>query len=118
MKNFFLSLFLLLGATSTSYAGGYLTSLSTGIVISEYLLHETGGMTVFTSGLSNPDSCTRVDRVHIDKDHSQIEVYRAAIITAAETGKKVGFYASHCATTHFWGGTQTVPIISNIWIRD
>lgn len=115
-KTFLFFVFILLGVFPVH--AGYLTPLNSGIVINEYLLHNNGALTVFTSGLSNPDNCTVVNRVHIRETHVNIEKFTAAIMSAAETGKKVGFYALSCATTHFWGGTQTVPIISDIWIRN
>ncbi len=112
-------LLMALGFCHKANAAGYLTSLSDGIIVTEYFLYGSGAITLFTSGLSNPDGCTTTARVHIPSNTAGLEGMKAAIMTAVETGKKIGFYSTGCDTIPFWGASAgSGPHISHIWIRE
>ncbi|PHR54845.1 MAG: hypothetical protein COA47_14870 [Robiginitomaculum sp.] len=97
---------------------GYLTPLAEGVSINKYLLHRSGEMTIWVTNtsISNPDNCTNTDRVHIRASLAGSQNMIAAVMTAYASGQKVGFHSSGCSVIPFWGGTQTVPIISEIWV--
>ena len=108
------SLFMAHGAS----AGGYLTPYGTGVTVAKYHVHGEGGITLWVSGLNNPDSCADTTLVHIPPTLPGYKTMVAAVMTAQATGKKVGLYSSNCSRIPFWGGTITYPIISNAWVTD
>lgn len=97
---------------------GYLTPLGEGVPVNLYLLHRSGEMTIWVTNtsISNPDNCMNTDRVHISASLAGSQNMMAAVMTAYASGQKVGFHSSGCSTIPFWGGTITVPIISEIWV--
>lgn len=97
-------------------ASGYLTDLSSGVSVTRYLMHSTGGMTIWVSGISNPDGCGGTDRVHLKGDLPGHDKMVAAVLAASASERKVGFWSSGCEVIHFWGGTQTVPIVADLWV--
>lgn len=101
---------------STANASGYLTALDQGVVVNRYLMHSGGGMTIWVSGISNPDGCGRSDMVHLKGDLVGHDKMVAAVLAASASGRKVGFWSTGCEIIPFWGGTVTVPIVANLWV--
>jgi hypothetical protein len=102
-------------------AAGYLTPLQTGIPVTEYMVNNNigsggGGITIWVSGISNPDGCTGLDKVHIKASAAGYKEMVAAVMSAVALGKKIGFYGLSCETLPFWGGSTTYPIVSDLWV--
>lgn len=103
-------------------AAGYLTPLGQGIEVTSYMVnngvHGGGsvGLTLWVSGISNPDSCGSIDKVHIKRTTVNYSEMVAAVISAITSGRKIGFHSTGCETIPFWGGTTTYPIVSDLWI--
>jgi hypothetical protein len=114
-----LGLFLL---THESMAGGYLTPLRTGVDVTDYMVNNNtgsgtlGGITIWVSGISNPDGCTGTDKVHIKNNAPDYKEMVAAVLSAVAMGKKIGFHATGCELLPFWGGATTYPIVSDLWV--
>jgi hypothetical protein len=106
----------MLSFASLSSASGYLTELGQGVSVNRYLIHSGGGMTIWVSGISNPDGCGGSDRVHLKGDLPGHDKMVAAVLAASTSGKKVGFWSSGCEVIPFWGGSQTIPIVSDLWV--
>lgn len=115
---FILAGMLVLALSSAVHASGFLTNLGTGVSVTKYLMHSAGGMTLWVSGISNPDGCSGADRVHLKGDLPGHDKMVAAVLAASASGRKVGFWSTGCAIIPFWGGTQTVPIVSDLWVVD
>lgn len=122
MKNRLIKLTLVILALSvtTSQAKGYLTSLNNPeATITQVFTHGGGEVTLFVTGITqNPDGCDSTSLVHLDGSFPGHERMVAAALTAFTAGKKVGLYSSGCSVIPFWGGTQTRPIINNLWISN
>lgn len=106
---------------SLSGASGYLTGINSGATVTEYMMNNgTGGsgygMTLFVSGISNPDGCGGTDRVYIPGTDPNFNGLAAAVIAAVASGEQVGFWSSGCAVMPFWGGTVTYPVIITLWV--
>src|SRR5688572_13684616 len=105
-----------------SGASGYLTSLGQGIEVTSYMINNgisgssNAGLTIWVSGISNPDSCGDTDKVHIKRSTTNYSEMVAAVISAIASGKKIGFYSLGCEVIPFWGGTTTYPIVSDLWV--
>jgi hypothetical protein len=103
-------------------AGGYLTPMRVGVTVTDYMVnnnvgHPTiGGLTIFVSGISNPDGCGGTDMVHIKNTAPGYKEMFAAVVAAVAQGKKIGFHASGCETLPFWGGSTTFPVITDLWV--
>jgi hypothetical protein len=114
-----LALFLMM---QESRASGYLTTLRTGIEVTDYMVNNntgsgtSGGLTIWVSGISNPDGCTGTDKVHIKNSAPGYKEMVAAVLSAVALGKKIGFHSSGCEILPFWGGGVTYPMVSDIWI--
>jgi hypothetical protein len=106
----------MLSFVSLSSASGYLTTLDQGVSVTRYLMHSGGGMTIWVTGISNPDGCGGVDRVHLKGNLLGHDKMVAAVLAASASGKRVGFWSSGCELIPFWGGTQTVPIVADLWV--
>lgn len=115
-----LSFFLIISLFSTSSLAKYVTPLGgPGVEITKYFTHESGGVTLYISGNKiNLDNCAATYRVYIphDLDPTGRNSLASAALTAFVSGKNIGLHASKCQTTPFWGGTEEVPIINNLWI--
>jgi hypothetical protein len=107
-----------LSFVSLSNASGYLTALDQGVSVTRYLMHSGGGMTIWVSGIANPDGCGATDRVHLKGDLPGHDKMVAAVLAASASGKRVGFWSTGCEIIPFWGGTQTVPIVADLWVVD
>ena len=101
-------------------AAGYLTDLNMPeVTITKVFSHQNGAVTLFVSGIpANPDSCNDITHVHIKADNLGLKNIAASALTAFAAGKKVGLYTSGCEIIPFWGGTNTRPIITDLWISD
>lgn len=74
-------------------------------------------MTVWVSGIDNPDDCARTDIVHLKGDLLGHDRMVAAVLAASTSGKKVGFHSSGCEIIPFWGGAGgSVPVVHNLWV--
>lgn len=68
-KNLYLMVpMLILLGTQGAQGSGYLVPLGQGITVQKYHMHGRGGMTLWVSGISNPDNCSGTDKVHIRAD--------------------------------------------------
>jgi len=96
----------------------YITPLGgPGVEITRYFTHKNGGISLYISGaVQNLDKCTATYRVYIPHDLAGKEIIASAALTAFVSGKKVGLHGSSCSTTPFWGGTEDVPIVDNLWV--
>lgn len=115
---YFLAFLLLSCTVQTVQSSGYLTPLGQGITISKYFIHSGGGMTLWVSGISNPDNCGSANKVHLKGDLSGHDKMVAAVMAAYASGMKVGLWSSGCSSLPFWGGTVTYPIVSNLWVTN
>ena len=109
---------LLIILSSNNSFAKYVTPLGgPGVEVTMYFTHKTGAITLYISGaVQNLDHCPATYRVHIPHDIAGRDMMASAALTAFASGKKIGLHASGCKTTHFWGGTQQVPIIDNLWV--
>lgn len=103
-------------ASFAVHASGYLTPLGNGVPVTRYLMHPTGAMTLWVSGISNPDGCGGTDRVHLKGDLPGHDKMVAAVLAASASGRRIGFWSRECEIIPFWGGTQTVPIVEYLWV--
>jgi len=96
----------------------YFTSLSPpGVKITQYFTHSGGGVTLYISGsVQNLDGCMVTNRVHLKGNLAGHQSMVSAALAAFSSGKYIGLHASGCETIPFWGGTQTVAIINNLWV--
>ena len=86
--------------------------------ITSFFTHGSGGVTLVISGmLDNPDGCNDPNTVHLKGDLAGHEKMVSAALTAFVAGKKVGLYTAGCEIIPFWSGTNTRPIITNLWIK-
>lgn len=106
--------------SSITFASGYLVKLGEGVEISKVHAHSAGGLTLWVdaSKLMNPDSCSYLNKVNIQSSQAGYDAMVTVIMTAYTTKKKIGFWSSGCQVLPFWGGTQTFPVVTNIWITD
>lgn len=110
--------------SKTASASGYLTVLNQGVTISGYMMNNDtdggafghSGMTLFISGISNPDGCSGTDKVFIPSSVSNYNSLVAAVISAYASGQHVGFYSSGCGTMPFWYGSTTYPFVVTLWV--
>jgi hypothetical protein len=99
-----------------------LTALRTGIDVTDYMVNNNtgsgtlGSLTIWVSGINNPDGCTGTDKVHIKNSAPGYKETVAAVLSAVALGKKIGFHSSGCELLPFWGGATTYPIVSDIWV--
>lgn len=116
------SMLALLLMMQESRASGYLTPLREGIVVTDYMVNNNtgsgtlGGLTIWVSGISNPDGCASTDKVHIKNSAPGYKEMVAAVLSAVALGKKIGFHSSGCEGLPFWGGGLTYPMVSDLWI--
>ena len=118
MKRFFILLVAFFSVQQSALAAGYLTPYGVGTTIEKYLLHGEGGITLWVTGLANPDGCGANNLVHVPATLQAYKNLASAVMLAHAAGKKVGFYGSGCSTLPFWGGAVTYPVVSNIWVTD
>lgn len=113
-----LAAFILLFLSPLAISSGYLTPYGTGITIAKYTMHNNGGMTLWVSGLNNPDNCGDTNLVHLKGDLPGHKQMVSAAMAAHAADKKIGLWSSGCSTIPFWGGTVTRPIIHTLWVTD
>ena len=75
-------------------------------------------MTLWVSGLDNPDGCGDTTLVHIKSTLDGYKEMAASAMMAYASGQKIGLWSTGCETLPFWGGTVTRPIIHTLWITD
>src|SRR5215469_6063748 len=102
-------------------ASGYLTGINSGATVTGYMMNDgTGGsgygMTLFVSGISNPDGCGGTDKVYIPGTDPDFNGLAAAVMAAVASGEQIGFWSSGCAVMPFFGGTVTYPVIVTLWV--
>lgn len=112
--------FLSIVLSSNAFASGYLVPLGQGVTIQKVHAHGEGGVTLWvgSSEIQNPDSCDRLDKVHIKPTEPGYQTMLTVAMTAYASNKKVGFWSPNCAIIPFWGGTKTFPIVNNLWITE
>ena len=117
IKNLLLCLALLL--TVCSAEAKYITALNgQGVLIERVFVHESGAISIYIAGeLKNLDNCTATFRVYIPPTATAKDEMLSLALFAYASGKRVGFHGSGCSTTSFWGGTQDVPIVNNMWVH-
>lgn len=117
MKKFLICLMLFL-ATSSAHAK-YITALNgAGVSIERVFVHESGAVSIYISGdIVNLDQCTSTFRVYIPPTAIAKGEMLSLALFAYASGKRVGFHGSGCSTTPFWGGTQDVPVVNNMWVH-
>lgn len=106
--------------TTVSSASGYLTLLAQGVSVNGYMMNNgvgsgSTGMTVWVSGISNPDSCGATTMVFIPSSVANYSALVAAVISAFAAGQRVGFWSSGCDLMPFFGGTTTYPYVVTLW---
>ncbi len=106
--------------TSGVNASGYLIPYGQGVTINKIHAHASGGLTLWVNSneLQNPDECSRRDKVHIRSSLGGYDAMVTVIMSAYTANKKIGLWSTGCSTIPFWGGTQTFPIVSDVWITD
>lgn len=109
---------LILLGTQGAHGSGYLVPLGQGITVQKYHMHGGGGMTLWVSGINNPDNCTGTDKVHIRGNLTGYNQMAAAVMAAYISGKKIGLWSTGCSVIPFWGGATTYPIINDLWVTD
>jgi hypothetical protein len=114
---------LAIGVASPAMGEGYLNSMGAGVTPTGYMMNNLGGnnnygLTIFLSGILNPDSCNATDKVHIRSTAVGYKEMVAAVMAAKASGNKIGFYSSGCQTIPFWGGSTTYPIVTDLWVVD
>lgn len=102
----------------SAMAAGYLTPFGAGTIVEKYHVHGEGGITLWVSGVANPDSCGGSNLVHVPSTLPAYKTMVSAVMLAHSAGKKVGLYGSSCSTLPFWGGATTYPLVSNLWVTD
>ena len=105
-------------AVSGAHAEGYLTPYGTGTSVLKYHVHAGGGLTLWVSGINNPDACGDASLVFIPPTLASYKTSVAAVMAAFAAGNKVGLYSSGCSTIPFWGGATTHPDVSDLWITN
>lgn len=113
-----IALFLILVSFAGGSYAGYLTPLGTGVAIEKYHVHGGGGITLWVSGINNPDGCGDTHLVHVPPTLAGYKTMVAAAMEAHALNKKIGLHASSCATIPFWGGSVTYPIVTDVWVTD
>jgi len=118
MKKIMMLLFMF--ASSQVFASGYLVPLGAGVTINKVHAHSAGGITLWVNGseLQNPDSCDRLDKIHIRAGDLGYETMVTVVMTAYVANKKIGLWSTGCEIIPFWGGTLKAPIVTNLWITD
>ncbi len=117
MKSFIIYI-LMMFFSPLAISSGYLTPYGTGVTIEKYTVHANGGMTLWVSGLDNPDNCGDTRRAHLRgvlPGHKQM---MSAAMAGYASGKKIGLWSRGCDIIPFWGGTATRPIIDTLWVTD
>lgn len=106
--------------SSLTFASGYLVHLGKGVEVLKVHAHSGGGLTIWVNSadLMNPDSCTRKDKVHIRSSLAGYDAMVTLIMTAYTSKKKIGLWSTGCSVIPFWGGSQTYPIVTDIWITE
>lgn len=117
MKKILICLMLFLVVTPT-YAK-YITALyGGGVSIERVFVHESGAVSIYINGgIVNLDQCTSTFRVYIPATAKAKDEMLSLALFAYASGKRVGFHGSGCSTTPFWGGTQDVPVVNNMWVH-
>ena len=115
----FKRLLILLLLPATAFSSGYLTPLGTGVDVSRIHAHENGGFTMWVdpSSIANPDSCARTDKVHVKPTTPGYDTLLSVALSAYVSGNKIGMWSHHgCAIIPFWGGPNSFPIVSDLWM--
>ena len=100
---------------------GYLTNLydkNGGVTIKQYFVHHNGGVSlILNENLPhNPDNCNVTNHVFIKGDKPGHKLMVSAALAAFSSGKKIGLHSFGCEILPFWGGSQTRPTVSELWV--
>ena len=97
----------------------YITALNgAGVTIERVFVHESGAVSIYINGgIANLDQCTSTFRVYIPPTAKAKDEMLSLALFAYASAKRVGFHGSGCSTTPFWGGTQDVPVVTNMWVH-
>lgn len=114
-KSFFVYLLILLVPVAHAR---YISPLSgPGVEVKRVFVHEDGAITLYIAGnIVNLDSCSATYRVYIPGSLPGKEAMTSVALVAMLSKKTIGLHGSGCSTTPFWGGTETVPVVNNLWI--
>ena len=117
MKKILICLMLFL--VTNSVHAKYITALNgAGVTIERVFVHESGAVSIYINGgIANLDQCTSTFRVYIPPTAKSKDEMLSLALFAYASGKRVGFHGSGCSTTPFWGGTQDVPVVNNMWVH-
>ncbi len=102
--------------SSNVFAYEYLTSLGgPGVTINRYFVHNGGGISLLLNeNVPITSQCDKKSHVYIKKEIPGYEAMVAAALAAFAAGKEIGLHGDGCDTIPFWGGSNTVPIVSDL----
>jgi len=111
-----LFIFILLSSKTIAYE--YLTDLNgPGVAIKQYFVHKNGGLSlILTSNITKQTSCHSKNHVYIKPETPGFQIMASAAMAAFASGKSIGMHGDGCETIPFWGGTQTRPIVTDLWV--
>lgn len=119
-KILFIALSALITSTPIqSFAYGYLTYLSgPGVTIKTYFVHNEGGVSLILNEAIplNPDNCGITNHVYLKPSQAGHHAMVSAALAAFAAGKRIGLHGHNCEIIPFWGGSQTVPTVSELWV--
>ena len=118
LHNIKLSLIFLLLFSNYSSAYEYLTSIGgPGVTINRYFVHNGGGLSLLLNeNIPRPSNCTVTNHVYIKPETPGFKIMASAALAAFAAGKKIGLHGDGCELLPFWGGTQTRPIVTDLWV--
>ena len=108
----------LLSLSGFSSAYEYLTDLNgPGVTIKQYFVHNGGGLSlILNENITKPSSCNVTSHVYIKPDTVGYNVMVSAALAAFAAGKPIGLHGDGCETVPFWGGSNTRPIVTDLWV--
>ena len=115
-SNLALFFFLLLSSYSSAYE--YLTSFSgPGVTINRYFVHTGGGLSLLLNeNIPLSSNCNVTNHVYIKPETPGFDVMASAALAAFAVGREIGLHGDGCELIPFWGGTQTRPIVTDLWV--
>ncbi|MBQ4836610.1 hypothetical protein [Pseudoalteromonas luteoviolacea] len=84
----------------------FISSANTGAFLIKHIQVEHGHVYMWGDGMQNPKNCDISGVVKLDKTKEGFDQMYSLALTAMASGKKIGFWASHCGATP-WGGKNT-----------
>ncbi|AOT06710.1 hypothetical protein [Pseudoalteromonas luteoviolacea] len=65
----------------------------------------------------NPGHYRKKTMVYIHPDLKQYNQMVSAVLAAHAQDKTVGFWSSGCSTNYFWGSSESMPRIRDLWVN-